>query len=324
MIHWEIASRWLILVIAVGLIAGLAIGLWAGWIAWPVQITNVDVSDLRTSSQDDYVVLTASTYAFDHNLSRAKERLAQLNDPKINDRVAALAKQYAAQSKPAAAQLAALAVALGSSDTEIALIATTATPTITLTPIPTDTSTPTLAPTATPTITPTATITPTRTPTRRPVKTATPKPAPVAATNWIPGFPAGWPSGVKYQDVSGSTVPGQKYWHLAKAIYCDSNDEHDYCQNMPGGPLGTNTYVTLAGGFAPLSVVGNDGTVLNLEPKSAADMCNCTYTFESNGFTIQVVGAPSDKVSGMALYSVKAGLGNFHVRYFLTFQLVTR
>jgi hypothetical protein len=53
-------------------------------------------------------------------------------------------------------------------------------------------------------------------------------------------------------------------------------------------------------------------------------MCNCTYTFESNGFTIQVVGASSDKISGMALFSVTAGLGNYHVRYFLTFQQVAR
>lgn len=322
MTHLQLGSRLLIAVIALGLIGGLLIGLWVGWIAQPVQITNVDVADLKSSSQDEYIVLTASDYAFDQNLQSAKDRLAQLHDSKINGRVAALAKKYAAESQPFAAQVAALAIALGSTDNAIALIATTATPTITDTPLPTETGVPTLVPTATPTITPTATITPTRTPTRRPRATATPAPAPIAATNWIPAYPTGWPGGVKFEPAS--VAPGQKYWHLAKATYCDSNDEHDYCQNLPGGPLGTNTYVSFAGGGAPLSVVGGDGTVLKLDPKSADDMCNCTYTFESNGFTVQVVGAPSDKISGMALFSVTAGLGNYHVRYFLTFQQVTR
>ncbi len=320
MTELQVRSRGLLIVIAAGLIGGLIIGLWAGWIAWPVQVTNVDVIDLKPSAQDEFIVLTASDYAFDQNLDRAKERLAQLHDSQINSRLAAMAQQSATQGKPYAAYLAALAVALGSIDHDIALIATTATPTVTLTPVPTETGT--LTPTPTSTITPTATTTPTRTPTRRPVATATAKPAPIPATAWIPAYPAGWPGGVKYEPAA--VAPGQKFWRLVKAVYCDTNDEHDYCQNLPGGPLGTNTYVSFAGGGAPLSVVGGDGTVLKLEPKSADDMCNCTYTFESNGFTIQVIGAPSDKLSGLALYSVKAGLGNFHVRYFLTFQLVTR
>jgi hypothetical protein len=194
----QLGSRLLIILVMIGLVGGLVIGLWAGWIAWPVQVTNVDVSDLKPSSQDEYVVLIASDYAFDQNLDRAKQRLALLKDTQVNSRIVALAKQYATQSKPFAAQVAALAVALGSTDDVVALIAMTATPTATDTPIPTDTATPTLAPIATPTLTPTATLTPTHTPTRRPRATATPAPAPIAATNWLPSFPDGWPGGAKF------------------------------------------------------------------------------------------------------------------------------
>ncbi len=329
MTELHLGSRALIAVIVLGLIGGLALGLWMGWIVWPVQIANVDATDLKPSAQEDLIVLVANSYAYDHNLPRARERLAQLKDSKINDRVAAMAKKYNADKDPNAVSLAALAVALGSTNQEIALIATTPTPTATLMPTPTETATPTLAPTTTPTITPTATIIPSRTATPRPRATATatqPKPAAIAPTNWMPGFPSGWPGNAKYEPVS--VAPGQKYWHLAKAVYCDTNDEHDYCRDLPGGPLGTDTYIMLigVGGWresAPISVVG-DGKTLALEEKSATDMCNCNYSFQSNGFTIQILGTPSDKISGLALYSVKAQLSNFHVRYFLTFQSVTK
>ena len=331
MTELQLGSRLLIIVVVIGLIGGLMIGLWAGWMAWPVQVTNVDISDLKPSSQVEYVVLIASDYAFDQNLDRAKQRLALLHDSKIDSRIAGLAKQSATQSKPYAAQLAAFAVALGSTDTEIALIATTATPTATDTPIPTDTSTPTLTPIATPTLTPTATLVPTHTPTRRPRATATPQPAPVAGTNWLPSFPDGWPGGAKFVPVS--VAPGQKYWHLVKALYCDQEDTRNDCPNLPGGGKGTSIYVMLisasgARTSSPLIVIKTNGSRAGEDDigpeKSASDMCDCNYTWEADGSTIQVDGAPSDKISGLSLYSVAYKRDRFHVRYFLTFQSVTR
>ncbi len=332
-----LGSSLLIAVIIIGLIGGLLIGLWVGWIAWPVQITNVDVSDLKTSSQDEYIVLTASDYAFDQNLDRAKQRLSQLHDPKIDDRLAALAKQYATEGKPYAAQVAALAVALGSSDNSIALIATTATPTatdtptVTATPIPSDTSTPTLTPVATKTLEPTPIRTHTPRPTTRPRATATPAPAPVAGTDWQPAYPTEWPGGVKLERVT--VAPGQKYWHLVKALYCDTNDTRNNCPNLPGGGIGTNTYVILLdenGGraSAALIVKNSDGSLAGVDElgpeKSATDLCNCNYSFFTNDWPIQVGGAPSDTVSGLGEYSVAAKLSKYHVRYFLWFQLLTR
>ncbi len=327
MTELRVGSRVVIVAIALALLGGVAIGFWLGWIAFPVQVANVDASDLKPSAQDDFIALVASAYASDQDLARAKDRLAQIKDSKINDRVAALSKKFAAQNNPEAGSIAALAVALGNRDQTIALIAKTATPTPTETQTPTLTLTPTQTPTATPSLTPTMTITPARRPTARPAYTPTAKPAPIAPTTWVPGFPDGWPSFAKFE--SASVAPGQKYWHLAKATYCDTNDEHDYCQNLPGGGIGTDTYVMLigAGGeraSAPISVIGLDNKVVDMQEKSASDMCNCNYSWQSNAATVQILGAPSDKISGLGLFSVKANLRNFHVRYFLTFQLVTR
>lgn len=341
--------RALLSVGAIFLIGGLAIGLWIGWVGWPLQIANVDAIDLKPSAQDELIVLIADTYAYDRDAARAQARLAELKDKNIGERVAALAKQAAAQNQSSAANLAALTIALGVSDSQIALIVTTLTPTVTPTLAPTDTPTPSVTPSATPPWTPTATISPTRTATRR-LPSFTPKPAPLAPTIWIPGFPTGWPSGAKYEPAHVS--PGQKFWYLTKALFCDLNDKHDYCQDLPGGGSGTSTYVMLLdsnGGrtSAPLLVTKHDGKIAGPDDigieKSADDMCRCNYSFLSSGWTIQVGSAPipsgsgtpstkvsitpnvkvsgsipSDKVSGLSLPM------NYHVRYFLTFQLVTR
>jgi hypothetical protein len=324
----ELKIGWRILPVIVILfvIIGAAIGLWIGAVGWPVKIANVDATDLKPSAQDEMIVLIADTYAYDQDLDHAKSRLAELKDKNISARVAALAKENAAQNQPSAADLAALAIALGARDEQIALIVTTLTPTITPSPMPTETLPPSLTPPATPTWTPTATITPTRTPTRRPTVTPTHTPVPIPPTNWIPAL-AEWPSAVKYQDISASVAPGQKFWHLAKAMFCDLKDKHDYCQDLPGGGSGTSTYVMLidANGTrttAPLVVTKSDGKTATADDigvqKSAGDMCNCNYSFPSSGWLIQVGGAPSDKMSGLTLPT------NYHVRYFLTFQLVTR
>lgn len=301
------------------LIVGLAIGLWIGWVGMPVQITNVDATDLKLSAQEEMIALIADAYAYDQDLDRAKTRLAELKDKNSGERVAALAKKYAAQNQPSAVNLAALALALGVNDPQVALIAATVTPTPTLTPTPTEPLIPTLTPPATPTWTPTPTITPTRTATRRPTVSPTPKPAAIAPTNWLPAFPVEWPGGVKYEPAN--VAPGQKFWHLAKAIYCDIRDTRFDCPHLPGGSDGLGIYVLLIGGKAPLVV---NGSIETLEDKSSDPYCQCTYERFPDGKTIQVGSYPSDKISGLALSSVRTQIPQTHVRYFLTFELVTR
>lgn len=319
----------IILAIAGGLIVGLVIGLLIGWLVWPVQITNVDVPDLNSAAQDDYIVLTASAFAYDQDLPRAQERLALLKDAHINERVGILAKTMGADNRKEANYVAMLALALGADDDMLARLAATETPTPTLTPLPTQTRTATL--TTTPTIAATRTITPTRTRTPLPRATATPKPAPVPETEWLPSFPSEWPGGAKF--TPATVAPGQKYWHLIKALYCDDRDQRNDCPNLPGGDVGTNIYVMISpegGGRSGAALLvdkgnGNYATVDDIGPeKPADDMCKCNYSFLANGWPISVAGAPSDTISGLALYSVRMRLPQAHTKYFLWFQMFTR
>jgi hypothetical protein len=304
-----------------GLFAGTVLGLAIGSSLIP---DRRGVATIEPQAQDELIVFIANTYFLDQDLYRAQTRLDQLDDPDITERIATLATAYAAKHDPAAARLALLAEDLGANDPEMELLARPATPTLR--------ATATVMSSATPSATTTAGRTPTGAPARSATPRTTPTPTlvPVAAVpppQWIPAFPTGWPGGIKYEPAN--VTPGQKYWRMIKAVYCDSNDEHDYCQDLPGGPLGTDTYVKLIGengerASAPIQVVDSNGTVYEMEEKSPTDSCNCNYGFLSSGFTFKVLGAPSDTITGLALYSVKAKLSRFHVRYFVTFQLAPR
>jgi hypothetical protein len=335
----------MVLLFALGaLVIGVGAGLVVAWILWPVQVANVDLTDLRSNDQEDYILLTATAYAYDQDLVRARDRLTHLNDPNIEDRVAEFARWLGGESDPSAGPVAALAIALGSSDQEVARLVPTASPTraptLTRTPLPTWTRPVTQTPTGTSTAGPTSRASPsralTRTPTRtpRPAATVTLKPpaAPaVAGPVWIPSFPGEWPGGANYKPVSVS--PGQKFWHLVRAQYCDDRDERNDCPNLPGGDIGTSIYVTLldsAGNRTSGSLIvkkedGSLATVDDLGPeKSPSDPCNCNYAFLANQWPIQVAGAPSDTVSGLGLYSVRMRRPQAHTRYYLTFKLLTR
>lgn len=329
--HFGLGPRVLFALFIVFLAVGIALGLWVAWILWPVQVSNIDVSDLKGTSQDDYIVLTASTYSYDQDLDAAKQRLARLNDARIAYRVGILAKTMAAASDPDAEFVAELAVALGNQDDELLQLAATETPIPTATATRTSTPTPFPTLTSTPTRLPTATMAPTRPATVRPRATATRTPVPVVIPpiTWLPStFPSGWPGGVKYDPVNvASIAPGKQYWHLSKAIFCDLNDKHDYCQDLPGGGQQEGIWVSLVGPgggrtSASLLVTKPDGSAAtegDIGPQKAPDdICNCNYAFFANGWPIQVGGAPSDKISGLGMTQ------NYHVRFFLTFQLITR
>ncbi len=333
MTELKMGPRMVFAVVGLGIILGVVLGLFVAWDVWPIQVSSVDVTDLRTKDQNDYIVLTASAFVYDQDVSKARGRLANLNDDKIVDRIASLAKSMASQDDPDAKHVAALAIGLGSSDKEVNNLAATPTITPTQTPLPTPTRAPTLtlAP-PTSTVPPTAPAAKTQPPTRtpRPVASPTPKvaaPAPPAATNWIPSFPSEWPGGANYKPVS--VAPGTKYWHLVRAQYCDDRDQRNDCPNLPGGDIGTSTYVMLLdsnGGrtSSPLIIRREDGGLEKPDEKSPEDSCNCNYSMFSNGWAIQVAGAPSDTVSGLALYSVRMRLPQAHTRYYLYFQLLTR
>lgn len=327
----------LVLAIGFGVALGIAVGLVIGWVIWPVSVKSVDVVDLTRTAQDDYIVMTASAYAYDQDLYKAQARLDLLDDKNIERRMGVLAKILASKNPKEAGYVASLALALGAEDDALAQMVATVTPVASPTAAATITRVPTITPTTPPGSSISSLATVTRTPTRpRPTATSAPKPttappAPAPGTQWIPGFPGEWPPGTNFQPAN--VAPGQKYWHLVKALYCDDRDPRNDCPNLPGGDTGTSTYVSILseGGArtgAPLIVTKGDGNVAGVDDigpeKSPDDMCRCNYSFLSNGWQIKVGGAASDAISGLALYSVRMRLPQAHTRYYLTYQLVTR
>jgi len=68
-----------LIVAGAALVVGVLLGwLVIGWGLWPVEYVDGNVYQLRGALQDDYVRLTASNYAFDGDLQRAADRIAQL------------------------------------------------------------------------------------------------------------------------------------------------------------------------------------------------------------------------------------------------------
>ena len=68
-------SRWLPLLIA--FLAGVLVGWWAiGWGVWPVKYTNSLPQDLRAAERDQYLLMTAESYAATGDVTLARERLA--------------------------------------------------------------------------------------------------------------------------------------------------------------------------------------------------------------------------------------------------------
>ena len=67
-----------ILWVGLGLVFGVGLGLFLGWVAWPTEFTEADPTILEESYQQDYTVMIASTYALDGDLAGARRRLASL------------------------------------------------------------------------------------------------------------------------------------------------------------------------------------------------------------------------------------------------------
>ncbi len=73
-----------------GLLAGFGIGLLIAWVISPIRYVDTSPNTLRADFKDQFRVAIAASYASDHNLGRAKARLALLGD---SDAVQALTAQ---------------------------------------------------------------------------------------------------------------------------------------------------------------------------------------------------------------------------------------
>ena len=104
-----------ILAMIVGLLGGVGLGLWIGWVLAPVEYIDTDISFLHPAYKEELILMIAEAYLLDGDLNIARARLAllRLDDPP--NVVADMAEQYATQDRPLAEiqALATLAAALG-------------------------------------------------------------------------------------------------------------------------------------------------------------------------------------------------------------------
>lgn len=358
-------SRALLVVPLLALAVGIVLGLYVAtyFADPPPAASSGPVLRLSLADQEDYIFNTADAYAADANLKLAQDRLARLQDPNIAGRVETLALAHASERTNTSSNLARLAVALGSPIHSLVALYVTATftPTHTRTPkhvilfssvrasiAPTDSASPTpsetpepefvvvpndhpfiILPTNTPTITPTRR--PTRIPTRTPTSTDTPTATavpPAPYPEFYPGFPDRWPPGVYF--APADVQPGQQYWHLTKAIYCDFVENNFGCPDMPGNRDGTSIYVM--DHQKPIHVFRPGGRDVGDQPsqvgdlKRSTDVCLCSWAILVSDYKISVNDGASDALGGFSLYTVGGNVlaGHAHVRYFLYFDQITR
>lgn len=156
-----------------GLIIGVAIGLYYAWIVEPVVFTESSPARLSRRYQEEYILLISQSYEANGNWDKAEDRLLAMGDPDMASRVADQLEDFLRRGEPAPVlkSLAILAARLGVQNPAIAAFA----------PLPTSTPraeavassarsqsqlqetlapTPTPRPTLTPTPVPSATVLP--------------------------------------------------------------------------------------------------------------------------------------------------------------------
>jgi hypothetical protein len=91
-------SAWILL--GLGLLIGLATGLYYSWFANPVQYLDAAPASLSSGFKEDYVALIAASYAATDDLERARLRLATLRLDDPAGVLSQLAQSRLAEGKP--------------------------------------------------------------------------------------------------------------------------------------------------------------------------------------------------------------------------------
>lgn len=64
----------------IGLVVGIGLGLYLGWVAWPAEFTNANPSVLETNHRRDYLLMIADAYAVEGDVAAAQQRLAGMGE----------------------------------------------------------------------------------------------------------------------------------------------------------------------------------------------------------------------------------------------------
>lgn len=98
----------------IGVLAGIAIGVYIGWEQFPVEYTNSSMAALAPRYQDEYTVMVAEGYQVDRDVQGALTRLQPLGKANVFDYIQNLTERYISQSNvPAISPMVALAEAVG-------------------------------------------------------------------------------------------------------------------------------------------------------------------------------------------------------------------
>lgn len=88
-----------VLSLFVGLVLGVGIGLYLGWVQFPVEYVNSPAADLAQRYKDDFTVMVAGGYLTDNDLTTAIERLRLLGIENIPQHVQETAERYISNSQ---------------------------------------------------------------------------------------------------------------------------------------------------------------------------------------------------------------------------------
>lgn len=83
----------------VGAVLGLGVGLYLGWVRFPVEYVDSPARDLSPRYQDEYTVMVAAGYLFDDDLQGAVERLRVLGVDNVPEYVQSVTERYITNSR---------------------------------------------------------------------------------------------------------------------------------------------------------------------------------------------------------------------------------
>ena len=82
-----------------GLIIGGLIGLYFGWVQFPVEYVDSPMEDLELRAKDDYTVMIAASYQFDQDGLGAVERLQLLGVDNVPEYVQSTTERFITNSR---------------------------------------------------------------------------------------------------------------------------------------------------------------------------------------------------------------------------------
>jgi hypothetical protein len=75
--------RRFVIALAIGGVIGLVLGVYLGWVQFPVQTINSSIHSLSPAEKDRYTVMVAEGYELDGNVAEAIRRLQVLGVPDV-------------------------------------------------------------------------------------------------------------------------------------------------------------------------------------------------------------------------------------------------